>query len=140
MPLASNVTLRDLVDAHTLREPVRYVRGVLHNMVLYRRQFGTATVQLGITGEGRSPHYRMSPVPDPDQDLLAGIRYKLEAKFLGNDPQQQFVAYHGMSHKPLEEITPEQMTDSNWSDGRSDFEEVEALFRELKAGNRANDS
>lgn len=131
MPLADDVTLRDLVRAHTLNQPVRYVRGLLENMVACRQRFGTATVQLGITGEGRSPHYRVSPVPDPEEDFETSLDYTVDAWNTGHDPQQRYAAFHGMSHDPLA-IAPNELKGGHWSSGRSDFEEVQALLGELR--------
>ena len=131
MPLASDATLRDVVNANTLNEPVRYVRGVLENMLDCRRQFGTATVQLGITGDGRSPNYQVSPARDPDEDIEAWLDYYVEAMTTGNDPKQRFAAYHGMSHKRLA-FGAIELRHKSWSDEWSDYEEVRALLGELR--------
>lgn len=131
MPLDSDVTLRDLVNAQTLNEPVSYVRGVLGNMMECRKQFGTATVQLGITGEGRSPHYHVSPAPDPDEDVDSFIEYFFTAMRTGHDPKQRYAAFHGMNHERMN-IEPGELRHTHWSSERSDFEEVQAMLGELR--------
>ena len=131
MPLADDVTLRDVVNANTLNEPERYVRGVLGNMGDCRRRFGTATVQLGITGDGRSPNYQVSPARDPDEDVEAWLDYYVEAMTTGNDPKQRFAAFNGMSHKQLA-FGANELRYKHWSDERSDYEEVQALLGELR--------
>ena len=52
--IADDATIADVVA--TLEEPEPYVRGVLENLYECKREWGAATVRIGITGEGKIPH------------------------------------------------------------------------------------
>jgi len=55
--MADDATIADVVG--TLNKPLEYVRRVLERMWECKRQFGIALVRIGVTGEGRTPNYRV---------------------------------------------------------------------------------
>jgi hypothetical protein len=108
----------------SLDNPADYVRGVLGNMVEYRKEHGSAVARIGITGRGIAPHYRIEPISESNQfidDILTG----------GDDLEKHFVAFHGRNHKRLD-WSSQELRGSHWSRGRMDFEGVQRLLGELR--------
>ena len=139
MSLDPNETIRSLVAKHTLNAPNTYVLGVLRNMAAWRREHPDSVpiVRVGVSGDGRAPHYRVSPLPagvgidDNPEIAIEEIDQWLAAKRTGEDPHGHFAVYRGTGHGELE-LSPAELTTHNWSGARMTYEEVEALLGELR--------
>ena len=57
--IAPDATVEDVIT--TLNHPVDYLRNLVGNMMRIKNEHGGALVRIGITVEGRSPHYRVEP-------------------------------------------------------------------------------
>jgi hypothetical protein len=112
-------SLRDVVQ--TLDRPDHYLRGVLGNMILCRKEHSSANVRIGTTGRGIAPHYRIEP------DDLTLTEWFDDA----TDLSAFFRAYHGRSHKLLGWSQGELKHDS-WSRSSMSFDEVQQLIGELR--------
>src|SRR5437879_5011039 len=76
-----------------LTKPTEYVRQVLAKMLDCRRDYAEPSVRIGVTGKGRSPHYRIEYPSDPFPAI--------------------FDAFHGASHKKL--VDEDYLRDEHWS-------------------------
>jgi len=56
--LPENVTLADLLDAGSIKNPSKYLRLALANM-LQAGEFGTVELRIGRTGKGKEPLYAL---------------------------------------------------------------------------------
>jgi hypothetical protein len=128
MPLATDITLADVVAAHTLGRPLDYVRGVLENLHFATRKHGSVFVRLGITGTGQYPHYRIDSL-----ERRKGVFDDRE-----HDHFMALEAYNGRNHRPLvregEEV--DILRDEHWSTRGMAHPDVQALFRSVAAANR----
>jgi len=109
----------------TLRNPEDYLRGMLENMMLCKREHGGASVRIGTTGLGITPHYRV----EPDKDYLDVVLKD------GGDISPYFVAYHGSNHKRLDWGFDELQT-SNWSAKLMTLNEIQVLLGNLRGFRR----
>ncbi len=119
--LPRNTKISDIVDS--LDDAEAYVRGVLENMYLCRKEHGSALVRVGITGRGIFPHYRVAPAGDQSGDVsIGGLK-----KFLDNN----FVAYNGRNHEELPWDFLE-LKEVHWSEAAMEIDEVKALLGRLR--------
>ncbi|MEQ8510451.1 MAG: hypothetical protein RIB43_15710 [Rhodospirillaceae bacterium] len=113
--ISENATIGDILSK--LDNPTEYIRRVLANMHLCRKEFGSALVRIGTTGQGVAPHYRIEPEPD--------------LQTLAENWDAHFTAYHGRSHKRLDWGFGE-LEDDHWSDESLTFEQVQSLLGDLR--------
>jgi hypothetical protein len=92
--ITGDATIADIVGR--LNKPMEYVRSVLEHMWECRREFGSASVRIGVMGEGRAPNYR--------------LEYAKE----GMSHAAVFKAYNGLSHKPIEGLGQWNLTDEDF--------------------------
>ncbi|MCA1366676.1 hypothetical protein I6F15_04550 [Bradyrhizobium sp. BRP14] len=118
-----NPTIVDIVD--TLAQPIDYVCGVLGNMLICKRQHGSATVAIGKTGRGIVPNYRVCP------DLQGDWRDKFDFQ-----NEAFFKAYNGRSHRQAEEWGTWEQRDEHWSNRYMNFAEVQQLLGRLRGFRR----
>jgi hypothetical protein len=70
--LPPNATVPDVLT--TLAKPEDYVRGMLENLHECKREQGSATVRIGITGGAVAPNYRIDFSPEANRfDFKEGI-------------------------------------------------------------------
>ena len=81
--VAADATIRDIVGR--LNKPAEYLRRVLEHMYECKREFGTAFVRIGVTGNGRAPNYR--------------IEYSKDSF-----SQRIFMVYNGISHRQIDDL------------------------------------
>jgi hypothetical protein len=113
--LASDATIVDIV--RSLNKPESYVRGVLENLYACKRALNDAQVRIGITGQGKVPHYRVEP-------LWAGSALREDSHVFG--------VFNGWNHKPLSDGPS---THVCWSTEAMELDEIAALLGELRGFN-----
>jgi hypothetical protein len=84
-PIPEDATIADVLGR--LNAPERYVREVLGHMWECRKQHGAASVRIGVTGEGRAPHYQIE-YPNPN----------------GSGDPHVYKFYNGSSHKEISDL------------------------------------
>lgn len=139
MVLPSNSTIRDLTRRTTLTHPESYVRRVLGNMHTCRKEHGSALVRIGVTGEGRQPHYWISP-ERPDRDEGSAIDIEDIDRFLdlarsqewANNQSHFFLVYDGRNHERIEDWGFWEVRPEHWSRRQLTLEEVAALLGEIR--------
>lgn len=122
MPLPDTSTIRDV--RQTLTKAEDYVCGVMRNFAKARKVSDGVVVRIGLTGDGKAPHYRFD-------DVIAGFS-------LSDEPAMPRYGYsedfNGRSHGPL--ITAADAGDilqeRNWSKASMNFEEVQTLLGEIR--------
>lgn len=129
--ISNDATIEDIIS--TLENPLGYVLGVLSNMTNVRRELrnrqiiaqdDTVAVRIGITGQGKFPHYRIDP--NNLLDALLGqlstdeAQYKQSKKLL----DAHFVAFDGRNHEVIDRWGPTELRDDHWSIGRMTRDEV----------------
>jgi len=82
MMLSREATLAEV--AEHLNKPVEFLRRVSEHMWACKREFGTASLQLGVTGQGRAPNYRI--------------------EYTEGESERVFATYNGLSHKEVEDL------------------------------------
>jgi hypothetical protein len=82
--IQNDATIGDIVGGLNAR--TEYVRRVVDHMWDCRRQFGAASVRIGIMGQGRAPNYRIEYPKEPDGTPTV------------------FAAYNGLGHKQIEDL------------------------------------
>jgi hypothetical protein len=107
--IAPDSTIADVVD--TLIDRENYLRGVVGNLSPRHRQHGSAVVRIGITGEGKAPHYRVETPPDAP----------------GNQPGR--TAFNGRNHEIL--VDDDLMMEQNWSERSMTLAEVRTLLGQV---------
>ena len=126
--IASDATIRETLGS--LLHPEEYVRRILEKMYECRSHRGSASVRIGVTGEGRAPNYRT-------EYLLDGVR-------------KVFAVYSGLSHEQREDLGEltldnlfgdERMPDhalqgEHWSTRAMELGEVTALIGEIRGVKR----
>lgn len=117
--LDSKSSIRDVLA--TLDNPVEYLRGIVGNMVAYKRErnLDDAAVRIGATGRGLAPHYRVEPTTSMVDAFLDGD-IELNA---------YKIAFHGRSHKPWHR---HELKAVSWSDTATPLAEVQQLLGELR--------
>jgi hypothetical protein len=111
--IRSDTTIADVLP--TLDKPEHYVRGVLENLYLCKREWPSATVRIGITGRGIVPHYR--------------VEYPAEAA--GTPMPGIFDAFNGRNHKKLAD--EDVLRDEHWSSRAMTLEQVRDLLGQIRA-------
>lgn len=107
---AEDATIEDILDK--LDNPEEYVRIVLSNLSSCRKAHGNASVQIGITGEGKPPTHRVTYT-----DV--------------NGEEETFGAFDGDS--PLEGVSLQAQV---WSSTSITFKEVQMLLGQLRRFDR----
>jgi hypothetical protein len=82
MDLPEDATIASVADE--LNKPVEFVRRVVDHMWNCRRKHGSASVRIGVMGQGRAPNYRIEYGAPTDPTVYA--------------------AYNGLSHKEIEDL------------------------------------
>jgi hypothetical protein len=131
--VAADATIRDVVGR--LNKPAEYLRRVLEHMYECKREFETAFVRIGVTGNGRAPNYR--------------IEYSKDSS-----GHWTYAVYNGLSHQqiddlgdlgefllaPLEEIEIKRPDRSlqreHWSSRAMQWDEVAIVLGELRRRRR----
>ena len=113
--LGPSDTLTDILD--TLKNPSEYVRGVLGNLMICKKEYGSACVRIGTTGGGISPHYRIEPAAEFSRDDWLDERF--------------WQAYDGRNHKRLDWGFSE-LRDQHWSPKAMNFDDVQNLLGKLR--------
>lgn len=106
-----NSTLDDV--ASRLLKAGEYVLGVFNHMYECRKKMGTSYVRIGVTGEGKVPHYRI------EYDVV-------DQKY----PIPIYDAFNGWNHEKL--VDEDVLRDGNWSTRRMDFDEVVAVLTKVR--------
>jgi hypothetical protein len=121
--IPTNATIRDICG--TLLQPEEYVRKVLDNMAsCQRNKKASATVRLGILGEGKAANYRVE-YPSPDA---------------GDGSPAIYALFKGLGHGKLAEDDAV-LGRTTWSSETTTFAEVQALLgqqRNFKGGKRGD--
>ena len=112
-----------------LAKPTDYVRSVFGNMHAYKKEFGSAFVRIGVTGKGRSPHYRIEPAPD-QYAFLSRIENLMNVN--ADAVAVYFRAFNGVNHKPLPWGIGE-LQGEHWSTAYSSYESVQLLLGALRS-------
>jgi hypothetical protein len=123
--LAKDVTVEQVLP--TLLHPEHYLVGVLGNMVLAKREYGDACIRIGITGDGKAPHYRV----EPGEDRLRA----LEKAILDNrddDLARYYVAYLGQGHRRLPWGKEQLLKSDNWSSSRTSIGELQVILGRVR--------
>jgi hypothetical protein len=117
-----------------LRNPEEYVRPLLGNMHACRKAHGNASVRIGVTGKGITPHYRVGygGVLDFDGVKLASEEIPgLEATVIPG-LEALFGAFDGRNHTRMD-YDVEVLRDGHWSTKAMDYDEVAGLLGEVRA-------
>lgn len=70
--LARDATIADVLP--TLQKPEDYVRTILSNLSVCKREHGNALVRIGVTGTGQVPYHKITYVePDGSEQLFAAF-------------------------------------------------------------------
>lgn len=110
------MTLEDCIE--TVREPERYLRGILRNMLDCKREQGTAFVRIGLTGEGIAPNYLVtSNESDPDGFPFGSAKYMR--------------AFNGRTHHSLF-LKDHQLIGCSWSRDVAEGARVYDLLKAVK--------
>ena len=123
--LSEDDTIASIVDS--LDDPVRYVRGVIGNMVRVHNKHGSAMVRIGTTGRGIRPHYRVDPGKHLEALKALGDR---GSKQDYDDVFAHYTAFHGSSHDELDWGIVE-LQDAHWSAIYMTWDEVRELLGRL---------
>jgi len=134
MSLRSDATLVDLIG--TLKDPESYLCGVLQNMSAWKKANGSAYVNVGTTGRGVVPHYRVGPSFD-------GLEFGKNLDMSNPDDLGEFLreyskhcnAFHGSSHKRLEWGVME-LRNGSWSSCQMSYADVQGLLGNLRSSKR----
>lgn len=118
-----------------LSDPDAYLRGVLGNMILCRKRYGTAVVRIGTSGEGRAPHYRVQPAETYVDATMREVFAVGDPEALAREEERTntslYTAYHGKSHEPLK-WGKKELQDVSWSDRWMNIEQVQSLLGEVR--------
>lgn len=139
--LPNDALISDIVSK--LENPIEYVRGVFENMHKFKKEYGSAYVRIGITGEGKIPNYRIQSTMDeysfldeyplPDENLFwkntHSSKIDLKRKQF-ND--KYFLSFYGNNHREI----GKNLTRYNWSSGYMDYESVKIFLGDLRNINR----
>jgi len=117
-----------------LRDPDAYLCGVLNNMILCKREYGSAVVRIGTLGEGRAPHYRVEPsesfIEAAEREIFASTPEE-GAREAARTVHAYFTAYHGVSHKKLKWGFGE-LRDYSWSSRSMNIDKVQELIGKVR--------
>jgi len=136
MDLQADATIADVVGS--LNKPAEYVRLVLHNMWDCKRQHGEASVRIGITGKGRTPHYLIEyhneSLSDP---AVFGIYRGSSHKELEGLGKWNYNIVDLLEGKPIEGQPPEHwVEEGHWSSRAMTLDEVSKLLLQLRSKTR----
>lgn len=92
MKLQGTETIRDVV--HMLDNAEDYARGVFGNMADFRKRQIDPAVQIGSTGQGIVPHYRIKPA-------ASGNSFHSDLDDIG-EYFKHVAAFNGRNHKDME--------------------------------------
>jgi len=138
--IPKNATLAFLVESGRLRDPDKYVRGILKNMVLCREEHERgAIVRIGTTGGGVHAHYWVEPqggVVEAQMDLVHQMgeddfTAEKQARGEADMATTYYKAYNGRSHKQLKWGKSE-LQDYSWSDRSMNIAEVQQLLGNMR--------
>jgi hypothetical protein len=124
--LDDDATITDVV--RRLNAPTEYVRRVVANMWECKRQFGAASVRIGLLGEARAPNYRIEYPKGDDKipTLFASYRGQGHKE---DDGLDDFTIDTLLGHRPR----PKRMTRlEHWSSRAESLDEVSALLLKLR--------
>ena len=107
---------------NTVYDPKEYVRRILANFIAGEFNKDEAVVRIGISGNGRAPHYCIEQgartLRDPDSGRELGEKFEKRG------------IYHGRNHSPILE---DQFKDLSWSSCTASYKEVETIFGRLRS-------
>lgn len=118
-----------------LKNPEEYVRPLLGNMHACLKAHGNASVRIGVTGKGITPHYRVGygAVLDFDGIKLAGEEIPgIEATVIPG-LEALFGAFDGRNHRPMN-YDVEALREGHWSSQPMNYDEVAAVLGALRRG------
>jgi hypothetical protein len=119
--LPPDATLPDVLA--TLAKAEHYVRGMLENLYECKREHGSATARIGITGGGIAPHYRID---------YSGPENKFNIK------NAVFGAFDGRNHKIIDWIEEAGQLDGSvlknehWSTRSMSIRDVAAFLGQIR--------
>ena len=132
--LPENPTVADVIP--TLKKPEEYLRRMLSNMMLCKREHGAACVRIGVTGAGVAPHYRVGP---PMEGMAAPTEHLLGDEPLFCDPidlTPWYKAYNGRGHQQIEAWGLREMGLNSWSNREMSLDDVRALLGRVRGRQR----
>jgi hypothetical protein len=128
--LSPDATIADVLA--TLASSEGYVRGMLENMYKCKREHGTATARIGITGGGVAPNYR---IEFENEGLKIGAASFLKIGIEG--------VFDGRSHRSIEwidEVAQEKeevpVRDEHWSNRSMTIDDVKAFLGRIRAAKK----
>lgn len=142
IPIDEDATIADILGR--LNKPEDYVRSVLANAWNCKRKVGSASVRIGITGEGRAPNYRLEYTKDGMScpavfEVYNGLSHKSIAG-LGqwNVTNEEFARLFEDTPSIAESLsTPEHPVDpEHWSRQVMTLEDVSALIGKIRSRKR----
>jgi hypothetical protein len=138
IPLGDEATISDVTGKLNKRE--EYVRHVLANMYDCKRQFGSASVRIGVMGEGRAPNY---PLEYPKEGLSSPAVFRVynglshtEMEGLGHWNLSLAELVGSLDGKPLPKSPEHHVQSEHWSKCAMTLDEVAALLGQLRARRR----
>jgi len=146
--IPADATIASIAQAHTLNRPLRYVLNVYTHMWSCKKKFGNAFVRVGITGEGKAPHYRIEysndrgisifgvyrgPGHRPFEDLGA---FRANDIVLSDDPHEKAAVAAEIVNRDAPNKPDHLLQDHNWSTRAMSLEEVGLLRIELEKRGR----
>ncbi|KAA3448614.1 hypothetical protein C7I87_20905 [Mesorhizobium sp. SARCC-RB16n] len=139
--LSPDATIADIVTK--LDDPKEYLRAVFSNMHECTKKFGSARVYIGLSGEGKRPHYRIEPDRNRTVQISdAAFRDAILGRGKPNRADREDLeymtsfttAYNGSSHKTLK--TEGGIGRNNWSNRSMTVEEIQELRESLDGKRR----
>ena len=120
--LPEAATVKDILSS--LQDSEEYVRGVLGNMISFKRTHAEPVVRIGTTGRGIVPHYRIEPAGSTGSP---GDRFQ---EFIDH-----MVAFSGRNHRAMAWDALD-VRDEHWSTGAMTYDEIIGLIGELRGFQR----
>jgi hypothetical protein len=137
--LDESVTLRILWQNGQLNDAKEYLRRVYVRYRELARDIGECAIQIGTTGTGYAPNYRIQPlnkVPGASlsyEAVMTGRYSSEEERVALVNLQNKHAAFSGRSHKRLALNTAGR---ENWSSSRMTLAELQALRKDVEESER----
>jgi hypothetical protein len=140
--LPADATIASLLDR--LNSPNNYIQNVFKHMWDCKKKFGDASVRIGISGEGKAPHYRIEYTNDRGTAIYGVYRGQGHKLFddlgdsniidivLSDDPNEFAEVANELEKREAPERPDHLLQAQNWSSHAMSFKEVGALRTELQ--------
>jgi hypothetical protein len=141
--ISEEATIADIVG--TLNKPEDYVRCVLEHLWACKREHGSASVRIGVTGEGRAPNYRVEYPREGMKttavfEVYNGLSHRpIEGLGQWNLTPQELLSLFGRNTSPVKELPPSpehSVEPGHWSSQAMSLEQVSALLGQLRLRKR----